>query len=301
MNFNLSRLRYLYEVAQCGSMRAASEKMNVAPSSVSRQIAILEDELGVEVLERGRGKAKLTEAGEMAVKYYRDDLGRKEILASHLNDIQGLRRGSITIAMGEGFVSDLLSEAMQAFMREYPEIEIDVRVAGTNQVLSLVEEDEAHLGMVFDCPALPRITVQQAYNQPLKAVMAASHALAGRKSVSLTDFVSLKYALPQKNFRIREVLDEAAYQEKLVLDPVLTSNSLLILKNMAMTPDGVTVLPDIAILKELKAGHLVSIPVESASLSNTSADIVTRLGRLLPGAAREFLKYLRAHFNHELQ
>ncbi|PHZ84619.1 LysR family transcriptional regulator [Paremcibacter congregatus] len=301
MNFNLSRLRYLYEVAQCGSMRAASEKMNVAPSSVSRQIAILEDELGVEVLERGRGKAKLTEAGEMAVKYYRDDLGRKEILASHLNDIQGLRRGSITIAMGEGFVSDLLSEAMQAFMGEYPEIEIDVRVAGTNQVLSLVEEDEAHIGMVFDCPSLPRITVQQAYNQPLKAVMAASHALAGRKSVSLADFMSLKYALPQKNFRIREVLDEAAYQEKLVLDPVLTSNSLLILKNMAMTPDGVTVLPDIAILKELKAGHLVSIPVESASLSNTSADIVTRLGRLLPGAAREFLKYLRAHFNYELQ
>lgn len=301
MNFNLSRLRYLYEVIQCGSMRAASEKMNVAPSSVSRQIAILEEELGVEVLERGRGKARLTEAGELSVKYYREDLTHKETLASHLDDVRGIKRGTVKIAIGEGFVSDLLSDAMEAFMTKYPEILLEVRVAGTNRVLTLVEEDDVHIGMVFNCPPLPRISVQQMYSLPLKAVMAATNPLAGKKNISLKDLSAAKCALPQKNFRIREVMDQAAHNEKVILNPVLTSNSMLILKNMAMTSDGVTVLPDIAILRELKAGQLVSIPIKSESLSSTSAGIVTRLGRLLPISAQEFMKYLQSYFNNELK
>lgn len=301
INFNLSRLRYLSEVVKCGSMRAASEKMNVAPSSVSRQIAILEDELGIEVLERGRGKAKLTEAGEMTIKYYRDDLSRKETLASLLHDIQGLRRGTVILAIGEGFVSGLLSDAMQAYMEKYPEIQLEVRVSGTKRVLTMVEEDEAHIGMVFDCPPSPRISVQQAYSLPLKAVMSPQNPLAGKKSVNLKDLSRAKCALPEKNFRIREVMDLAAHNEKVILNPVVNSNSVLILKNVAMSPTGVTVLPDIAILKELKSGHLVSIPVESKSLSSTSAGIVTRLGRLLPVSAQEFMKYLQSYFNDALE
>lgn len=300
MHLSLSRLRYLYEVARCGSMRAASEKMNVAPSSVSRQIATLEDELGVGVLERGRGTAKLTEAGEMVVRYYREDLTQKEMLASHLDDIRGLRRGTVIISMGEGYVSDLLSESLQAFSARYPEIQLDIRVSGTNQVLSMVEEDEAHIGMVFDCPASPKISVQKAYDQPLKAVMAASHELAANKTLTLEQLSTCNCALPLKNFRIREIIDQAALKEKIVIAPTVTSNSLLILKNMAMTTNGATILPDIAILKEIKTGQLVSIPLSSDSLSNTSAEIVTRLGRVLPIAARECLKYLQSYFNNEL-
>ena len=300
MHLSLSRLRYLYEVAQCGSMRAASEKMNVAPSSVSRQIATLEDELGVAVLERGRGTAKLTEAGEIVVRYYRDDLTRKETLSSYLNDIRGLRRGTVTIAMGEGYVSDLLSASMQAFMKKYPEIQLDIRVSGTNQVLSMVEEDEAHIGMVFDCPPLPKISVQKSYNQPLKAVVSSAHKLAQKDHITLAELSACNCALPLKNFRIREIIDQAALKEKAILSPTVTSNSLLILKNMAMSANGATILPDIAILGELKAGQLVSIPFVGSSLSNTSAEIVTRLGRVLPVAARECLKYLQSYFNNEL-
>ncbi|MFC7051041.1 LysR family transcriptional regulator [Emcibacter nanhaiensis] len=300
MHLSLSRLRYLYEVAQCGSMRAASDKMNVAPSSVSRQIATLEDELGVEVLERGRGTAKLTQAGEMVVNYYREDLTRKEALDSHLNDLRGLRRGTVTISMGEGYVSDLLSDAIQAYMERYPEIQLDVQVSGTKQVLSMVEEDEAHIGMVFDCPPSPKISVQSAYRQPLKAVMSPDNRLAHKKAISLKELSECNCALPAKNFRIREVLDQAALREKVNLAPALTSNSLLIMKNLAMTETGATVLPDIAILRELKTSQLVSIPLDSSSLSGTSAEIVTRLGRLLPVAAREFLKYLQSYFNNEL-
>ncbi|MCB2114494.1 MAG: LysR family transcriptional regulator [Parvularculaceae bacterium] len=301
MDFNLARLRYLYEVALCGSMRAASEKVNVSPSSVSRQIAILEQELGVAVLERGRSKAKLTEAGEMVVEYYREDLARKETLASHLDEIRGLRRGVVKIATGEGFVSDLLSESISAFEAAYPGVKLEVVVAGTNQILSSVESDEAHVGMVFDSPSAPRIATQQTYQLPLKAVMSPRNPLAKKESLRFKDLDGEKYALPPKNFRIREVMEQAAAKENFVLTPTLTSNSLMILKNSAMAPDTVTILPDLAVFKELKAGLLVSMPVESKGLSGTTAGIVTRSGRLLPVSAKAFLTYLRRYFQNELR
>lgn len=300
MHFSLSRIRYLYEVVQCGTMRAASEKMNVAPSSVSRQIATLEDELGVNVLERARGKAKLTEAGEMVIRYYRDDMNRKEALSSQLNDVRGLRKGTVTICVGEGFVSHLLSDAMQAFMNRYPDIQLDVRVSATKRVVSMIEEDEGHIGMVFDCPASPKIVVQKSYIQPLKAVIASDHPLTHKKTLTLQELAQCRCALPPRTFRIREIIDQACLRRKVTLTPSITSDSLLILKNMAMTPGGATILPDIATLRECKMGQLVSIPLESARLADTSADIVTRVGRSLPVAAREFLKYLQSHFKHEL-
>jgi len=61
---NTSALRYFYEVARSGSFRRAAEKVHVAASAISRQIQLLEDELGVELLERGRKGVRLTVAGE---------------------------------------------------------------------------------------------------------------------------------------------------------------------------------------------------------------------------------------------
>ena len=66
------RLRYLYEAARLGTMRAASEELNVATSSISRQIAALEKDLGMRLIEGGRRKIKLTEAGDAAFAYYRE-------------------------------------------------------------------------------------------------------------------------------------------------------------------------------------------------------------------------------------
>ena len=66
-------LRYFYEVAAFGSVRVAAEKLFVAQSAVSRQIALLEDELGVPVFERHARGMALTAAGELLLRYAQDN------------------------------------------------------------------------------------------------------------------------------------------------------------------------------------------------------------------------------------
>ena len=101
-DFSDERLRYLYEAARLGSMRAASEYLDMAPSSISRQIRGLEKELGVELIERSRHIVQLTAAGQLVLQYYRDRQSQREALAASIDDIRGHRAGHIVVAVGQG-------------------------------------------------------------------------------------------------------------------------------------------------------------------------------------------------------
>jgi DNA-binding transcriptional LysR family regulator len=292
--FHDHRLRYLAEAVRGGTMRAASENLNVAPSSISRQIAQLEEELGVPLIERSRRRLKLTEAGEIALGYYRELTTQQEAFVSRLRDIKGLRGGTVRLAVGEALIGDLLLEVLQRFMDQYPEIRIVMRTAGTTDVVALVIDDEAHMGMVFQAAPDAKIRVRASSDQPLKVILRPDHPLSGRSSLKLADIVGERLGVPERSFRIRQILGVAESQEHIFLTPVLVSNSLLVLKEFARSGSGITVLPSIAAHSEIAAGVLKAVPIDQPALMHTSASVITRLGRQLPVGAVRLLQEVEA-------
>lgn len=292
--FHDHRLRYLAEAVRGGTMRAASENLNVAPSSISRQIAQLEEELGVPLIERSRRKLKLTEAGEIALGYYRELSSQQEAFVSRLRDLKGLRGGSVQLAVGEALIGDLLLEVLKRFMEQYPEVRISMRTGGTTDVVARVVEDEAHMGMVFHAAPDAKIRVRASSEQPLKVVVRPDHPLSERTSLTMAELAGERLGLPEKSFRIRQVLEAAESDENVFLTPVLVSNSLLMLKEFARSGAGITILPSIAAHTEIAAGTLKLVPIDQPALMRTSANVITRLGRQLPVAALRLLQEIEA-------
>ena len=292
--FHDNRLRYLAEAVRGGTMRAASENLNVAPSSISRQIAQLEEELGVSLIERNRRRLKLTEAGEIALSYYREFTTHQEAFVSQMRDLKGLKGGTIRLAVGEALIGDLLLDVVQRFMAQYPDIRIFMRTAGTADVVAMVLEDEAHMGMVFQPEPEAKIRVRASSDQPLKVILRPSHPLAKRESLTLSDLVGERLGVPESSFRIRQVLGAAESSEHIFLRPVLISNSLLVLKEFARSGSGITVLPGIAAHGEVAAGILSAVPLDHPALLHTSASVITRLGRQLPVGAVRLLQKIEA-------
>src|SRR3546814_280979 len=95
-------LHYFYEAASLGSMRLASDKIGVAVSSISRQIAQLEAEMGIALIERGRRSIRLTEAGKLAYDYHKNQLADREALMNQLQELREVKTGRIDLAVGEG-------------------------------------------------------------------------------------------------------------------------------------------------------------------------------------------------------
>ena len=101
-------LNYVDEVARTGSIRKAASHLNVAASAISRQILALESQLGTPIFHRLPKKLILTAAGEVLIGHVRQTLKELTRAQGKIEELKGLRRGEITVAMMSGLASNLV-------------------------------------------------------------------------------------------------------------------------------------------------------------------------------------------------
>ncbi|WP_116365967.1 LysR substrate-binding domain-containing protein [Parahaliea mediterranea] len=283
------RLRYLFESAQLGTMRAASEKLDVATSSVSRQISELEQELGLALIEKGRRRIRLTEAGEAACQYYREKLSQEEAFLSRIKEMKSIRTGKISLAVGEAFVTQSFSDLLDDFMQRYPGMEVQVQVGNTTRVVERVREDEAHMGLIFDIPREPKVRARLVIPQPLKVIVNRSHALSQRQRVNLRDIASESIGLADEGYRIRQLIHAAEQEDGAFLEASLQTNSLTLLMDFVKSGRGISILPELVVHEELLSGALYALDTDNSILNSTKTSLITRVGRQLPIGAYRLL------------
>ena len=289
-------IEYLYQAARLGTMRAAAQLLTVSASSISRQITQMEAEIGAAVIEHGSHRVRLTEVGQLLVDYYQAQLLQRETFEARLSDLKGLRSGRISLAVGEGFVGVDLSALVARFVSKHPGLRVDVHVlAASSDVAKLVVEDEAHLGLVFDTCSDPRIRVVGSVSLPLCAIMVPSHPLANRAGVTLSELSQYALCLPEESFRTRQLLGWSEKAQRITLQPSVTCNSIALLKALLRSGNLCTLLPPLGVADELARGELSVVPIDGFALHNTSAQVITRLGRQLLPAPLSLTPVLKAY------
>ena len=115
---HLRFLRYVDEVARAGSIRKAAEQLHVTASAVNRRVMDLEEELGAPLFERRARGVRLTAAGELFVRYIREQSGDVERMKSQIEDLKGLRRGTVRIACSQALALDFLPREIAGYRDE---------------------------------------------------------------------------------------------------------------------------------------------------------------------------------------
>lgn len=285
------RIFYFFEAVRLGSVRAAADYLNVAPSAVSRQIAQLELELGASLLERHRRGVKPTEAGERVLGYYRQRQTHQELLLDSLQALRGLQSGSVVLAVGEGFL-DGLAGALSHFSTLYPGMDIQVNVCGSNEVIRQVVEDEAHIGLVFNPAADPKIRSHASQPQPVCVIVNPDHVLAQSHSpIPLAGLDTYRLALPEVSFGIRQILTLAEHQLGVMLNPTLTCNNIAVLKRYSMQ-GGVTLLPTFVVDEDVQAGRLCTLTLHNEVFASPRVHLISRLGRQMSVGSSRLLALL---------
>ena len=291
-----SRIVYFFEAVQRGTIRGAADWLNVAPSAVSRQISLLEDELDTTLIERHARGVKPTESGLLLIAYFREQMAHKDDLISQLQALQGLRTGQVTVVLGEGFVSDVLAGPMQYFSKQYPGIRVNLDLAGTNEVIRRISEDEGDIGLVYSPPAEPRLVSRAIQSQPLMAIVGPDFLRAGkRKSMTVKELASYPIAAMHPAYGTRQILQAVEFADKVRLEPVVTTNSIAVLKQFVKSGLGITCLPLFAISTELDNGELQAIEITHPLFDKGEAHLVTRAGRKLSVASNKMLQLMTAH------
>ncbi len=289
------RLRYLYESARLGTMSAASESLDIATSSISRQIAQLEAELGLPLIEKGCRRIGLTEAGEAVCKYYREKLSQEEAFLSHIEEMRKVRTGKIVLAVGEAFIIQAFSDMLDDFMQQYPGMEVRVLTSNTTDVSAKIRDDLAHLGLIFDVPREPGISARLVLPQPLRIIVHNQHPLRNSRDVTLQSIQEESIGLPDAGYRMRQIIHDAEQEEGVFLQPSLISNSLVLLKDFVFSGRGISILPELVVQDKLEDGSLRALASSNSVLLSTKMSLITRAGRQLPAGAYRLMTCVQAY------
>ncbi|WP_233124397.1 LysR family transcriptional regulator [Agrobacterium vaccinii] len=282
-------LRYLLEALNAGSMRAAGDRLNVAASSVSRQIAQLEEQHGIALIVKGRRGIKLTDAGEMVMEHYRNQMSDREALRAKLEDLRSVKTGSVTLSAGEGFLGETFTDLINSFNRDNPKVRLNINIGASQEIARMVADDEAHMGLVFQTPHDMKIQVRSAIAQPLMVIVPPDHPLARQDSVTITQLQDYPLCLSERSFRLRQILSEAEAHSGQRIEPAITTNSIFVMLEAVRAGVALTILPQLSVWSELRRGTMVSVPIADDMMEKTSVSLILRAGRKLEGAPARFL------------
>src|SRR5437660_6997934 len=188
---NLARLQILREVAYGGSVSAAAGALSYTQSAVSQQIATLEKEAGVALLERHPRGVSLTAAGQTLVGHAEGILARVDSAEAALAAIAGLRAGKLRLASFPTAGATLMPLAIATFRAAYPDVELTLAEGEPEEILPRLRAGELDLALLFDFAG--ETAVENGMRQvelledPMYLALPREHPLAGKQSLRLAD------------------------------------------------------------------------------------------------------------------
>jgi len=292
-SITLHQLRVFRAVADHLSFSVAAQHLNLSQPSVSYQVKELESALGLSLLDRLGKRVQLTEAGGMLYGYVRRMLNLLDEAAVGLEDIRGIRRGTLKVGASTTVGIYLIPAALGAFKREHPDLAISLEIGSRGAVQEKVLRNELDLAVVgpplkdSDLVSLPFM------KDELVVVAPAGHALAGRRSLSLRDLKDEPFLMREQGSGTRWAVEKAAKRAGVTLTVGMELGSNGAIKHAVEGGLGVAVLSRYAIGLESASGDLVVLDVSGFPVRR-EWNIVHLRRRRLPSAVREFVTFLKA-------
>ncbi|NGM22511.1 LysR family transcriptional regulator [Roseomonas stagni] len=283
---------YLLAIQHTGSIRQAAERLNIAPSALQRRLRDVEQDLGFDLFERSASGVRPSAAGEIFLGWVRRQCADLDRSRQQMEALRGLRRGHVRVAASQAVASDLLPRQIAAFQARYPLISFECPLVGHDAAAERLVDGSADLVLAFGLAPRPEVLPLLSIGQRLCAVMAAGHALAGRKALRLRDCAAHPLALPTVDYGARRILDEWAARRGMALDLTLESDSFDLLRQYVRNAQAVTFQIEIGALPAGASDGLVAIPVDDRDLAHGPLVLAQRRGRALPVAAAAFAEHL---------
>jgi len=286
---DFTALRYFSTTAHAQSIRAASERLHVSPSAISRQIAKLEHELRAPIFDRRAQGMKLTPAGEILLSKIDGVIRDFSRVKSHIAALQNLQAGNVDIYCFQTAIESFVAPVLNRFHVQYPEVTFNVRMSSTDEAIEGLITGAAEISLVLNAPTREAITRLEVFRDRMVATFSPTHPLAGRKIVSLSDLESFPFALTEPSFGLRQQMERVFAKHKFEPIAFCVTNSLALVKEVASIGRQCTLLPRFAVERELASGALRAAAVREFADDPLVFCICSRSDRSLSPAAKVFM------------
>jgi molybdate transport repressor ModE-like protein len=194
---DVKRLRVLREVVRHGSFSGAAQALGYTQPAISRQVALLEREIGMPVLERRSGGVRLTDAGELLTRHTDAILGRLTEAEEELAQLRGLGAGRLRMSTLTSAAATIMPWAISEFRHRLPDVELSVSMSEPQSVLAQLRSRDVDLALCNDASLLELSEIDGVllFEEPMLIALPRSHPLARRRRLHLGELSGERWML----------------------------------------------------------------------------------------------------------
>ena len=282
--FTLQQLRILKAVASEKSFTRAAKILFVSQPSLSKQIKILENRLGIILLNREHNTISLTEGGRVFLQYSERILALCEESCRALNDVKNGDRGNLTVGASQTIGTYLMPRVLALFAQNYPQINIKVQVDSTRIIAKNVVNREIDIAVVGgDVPEelKKNLEIESFVEDELILIVPKSHpfALKKQKKINKDDLYHLNFITLNSTSTIRKFIDNILIQNNIEtkqFNIIMQLNSIEGIKTAVSLGLGAAFVSSSAIEKEIELKTVEIITIENIKITRTLSIITNR-------------------------
>jgi DNA-binding transcriptional LysR family regulator len=279
---DLKQLTALVTVADLGSVTRAAAHLHLGQPAVTRQIRMLEDEVGTPLFERTRQGMVPTAAGEVMVERARRALRELEQGRAEVGLGTDKVAGSVTVGLLESVTDVLLEPLFTTVTARYPGIDLRILTGYSGHLRQWLEDGDVDLSVLYDVAGGPPV-VRPLLDEVLWAVGPPDAGLRPDAPVPWATALRHPLVLPVAGHGLRALIEKARAAVPHELDLVAETNSMHVQKSLVANGSGWTILPAIGVADDVRDGVLSAAPLCEPTVSR-SLVLGRRLGGRTPPA-----------------
>ncbi len=292
----LQQLKYIWEVAHHDlNVSATAQVLYTSQPGISKQIRLLEDELGIEIFARsGKHLTRITPAGEAVLKVAGEILGKVDSIKQIAQEFSNDKKGSLSLATTHTQARYALPNVIEGFIHDYPDVSLHMHQGSPTQIAEMAADGTVDMAIATEgMDYFSDLIMMPCYRWNRSIVVPRDHPLAHKTSITLEDVSSYPLVTYVFGFTGRSKLDEAFMERELKPRVVFTATDADVIKTYVRLGLGVGILAHMAIDPEADR-DLVSI--DASHLFEASiTKIGMRKGSFLRGFQYRFIERFAPH------
>lgn len=266
------QLKYFLAIAESGSFSRAADRVFVAQSALSHQMAQLEEELGADLFHRARRGVALTEAGQRFYPHAVSILRQVEDAALSARSNTDGPTGKVVFGIPHSASHALALPLLRAVRQALPKVQLELTEELTGNLATQLRAGQIHLAVLFDDGSLSEFARTPLVRERMYLIGPPAQATRRTSSVTLRQALAQPLILPASPHGVRPLIEAAAQRAGLAPPQVFADiSSISILRTSLLAGMGQTLLPLMPLKTDIDAGLLQATPVVSPALERLLA------------------------------
>ena len=277
---DLRQLEIIRAIADTGSFTAAGEKLHVSQSAISRQILLLEEELGEPIFHRIGRRIRITPAGESLLHLSNRVFQDLDETVSAISDKQESLRGTMRLVGGMTVCLYVFPALLAEVRRAHPNLDLKITVGSAERSIAMLRSGAGDLGLITLPVEASDLVSVPVLREELLLVTYPAHPLAKKRQITPADLTRQPFILFETGSITRRIVEEFFMRERIEAEIVMETENVEIIKAMVRHGLGISIIPWVAAAADVRTKQLFCTRIAGQALHRETGWLYPKMSRL---------------------